>query len=234
MVFASARAHLKQALGSPKFDPDFHVSELSELKLSIYLDKFNEALKESTKSMEEKMVAEEAKTSFPSEVKSKAMGMLNIPIDESAAKAFSDFQNKSINAMILTLDLSSETLHAEGLTNATIDSLVSGLKPDSPCYLLFEWAHEDQGAQKAKNIFVFYTPEDAPLKAKMIYSTISQNISQACVALGIEIEKKIQVSEAKEINESEIRIAVYGAGEQERTLFDKPKGPVRRAPGKKK
>jgi len=205
------------------------VTSKEECTIANYHSKFDAALKESTKTVEEKQIAEENKGSFPTAVKSQALGMLNVPLQESAIKAFSQLQEKSVTSVIFNVDPSTEALNAVEISSLEFFNLQPKLSPEDPCYIVSYWTHlTPENSEVTKAVFILYCPDDAHPRKKMTYSTVSANIVAACKALGLEIERRVEISTISELTEKEVHGVLYPVL-VEKSTFEKPKGPRRAA-----
>ncbi|EGC32538.1 hypothetical protein DICPUDRAFT_57070 [Dictyostelium purpureum] len=73
-------------------------------------------------------------------------------------------------------------------SEATFDKFLS-LLPENNCrYVLFDYAFEEEGANKNKITFVQWCPETSKIKEKMLYTSSKDALRKALVGIQMEIQ----------------------------------------------
>ena len=225
MVYASAKNQLKTILGTPKFGTDLFITSVEECSLQTYQSNMRSEDNDVTLTTNEVTIAEEAKDSFPRQVKSVAMKMLDFPAQESAVEGFVALQTQAKDAVVFSIDMEKENLIACKAFNGKLQDVVAEIIPQEPSYVLYNWAHEDLNGKSVKAmIFVFYCPDDAHPRKKMTYSTVKKNILSACAGLDIAVEHKFEFSEMAEFDQEQLMNNLYPQ-RVEKVIFSRPKGP---------
>lgn len=119
--------------------------------------------------------------------KSGLASSMAFPISKDAENAIASFKDKSSVMVALKMDLSTESLQllsssSDGLGIETAKAAI--VTTTEPLYVLFSFADVSQG-EDAATIFVFYCPEDAHVKQRMVSSTAKGKVIEALTEYGV-------------------------------------------------
>ena len=78
-----------------------------------------------------------------------------------------------------------------------------------PCYVIYRYEHEHDGAARSAVVFLFMRPEDAPLRGKMLHASSMRPFVASLQASGLEIAKVIEGLELHEVNDKELNAQLY-------------------------
>jgi twinfilin-like protein len=167
MLFASSREQCKKELGASYFVHDLSGSSADELSWAAFQTHVADGKKvhvDDLYSKSEKALIREA-------VQEVDMGSANahavrFPASDAARQALSSGDQ----LVVLSLDMGKETIElVSQAAKASPSDLPAHLEKE-PRFVVFRWNHEHNGADTDSKIFVYYCPESAPVKSKMMVS----------------------------------------------------------------
>lgn len=113
-------------------------------------------------------------------------------------------------AGVLVLAIEGETVGCLASQPAADAAALGGLLPAaSPCYVVYRWAHERDGAPASAVLFLFVCPEESPVRAKMLSASSKGAVLASVQAAGVEVAKSIEGLEPKELCEAALVDEVY-------------------------
>jgi twinfilin-like protein len=126
--------------------------------------------------------------------------------------------------VVLSLELAKETIELVSTSSKAAPSDLQ-VDPAEPRFLVFRWEHEHNGESFDSKIFVYSCPDAAPVKAKMMYSTVKS----IAVELAGKVDLKLEVTENDDLSEENLLRALHPAVAEARVSnrVTKPKGPGR-------
>lgn len=218
MAYAATLSQIKQALGSSSFPlGDFFISEHHELTWSDFISRFDTALSALTMSEAERDTKEEIQEADTLVHEHRVMPALGLKVDESTISALDSFIAQ--NNQAIKLDVVDEVL-----VSVPIAGLDDAFAPTDPCFVLYNWKYSNSGNTGKKTVLVYYCPDDSVPRKRMVYSTCIQNVVAACKAMGIVIDKRVEISEASEVNDEGLMEIFYPKIVEEE-VFLKPRVP---------
>ena len=205
MLFASSRDACKKQLGEPYFEYDLNGSMQSELMYEA----FQEYLSELKKPKQYDVMSATEKALVREAVAVVDMGggnahSVRFPASDEAKEAL---KNSGENGLVvLRLDLNKESIELEGSLTISPEKLAEQLNEEEPRYFVYRWHHEHEGKQLTSKVFVYWCPDGAKVKAKMMYSTVK---SIAVELAGDEIEARIEINTGDPLTEAELQEAIH-------------------------
>lgn len=227
MLFASSRADLKEGLGAQLFTEDFFISEKGEMSHAEY-----EASLRSHDSAElmtaDERVKQDAHQSSMREMgggsTQSAISDLPIKVDASASGALASFKDGKAQAVVLEVDPEKELLSGTESKDASPEGLAGALKPDDPQYVLFRFAHEHQGKKSSAPVFLYYCPDSAKPRAKMMSATFRSMVVRIVEDAGVADAKSMEISDPRELTAAAVQTMLHPAEVVEKK-FSKPSRP---------
>lgn len=227
MLYASSRLSLKDGLGgASSFIDDYFISEADECTYTMY----QRSLKGDTTevlTMAERIKQEEALTSYIPDSKLAAMASLPLQITDSAKRALGAILSATQNVQSFHLDPNTQNLLAEELKITNVADVAAYLsKLTEPRFILFNFTHTHESEQSSPTIFVYYCPDSSDRKLRMIYASSKRVVVEACEVAGLQLVKKLEISDAAEINSKALLDELHPK-QAEKVSFSKPSRPGR-------
>lgn len=155
---------------------------------------------------------------------------VKFPCSDDVINALAQYKNKEKNLVQISVDTEKETINfVTSESGVQVDKVCSFVSEEAPRFTLFGWSHEHEGEQHVTNVFLYSCPESAPIKEKMLYSTVKSVVQDQIEASGTKVDSKMEVNTADEASEKEIRDTVHPPKEEEKKAFARPKKPGRGA-----
>jgi len=222
MIYASSKAALKAGLGNDKFGEDYNISDKKE----CVLEDFNAAAKGVGKdivmSADERMYHETRHEHAAGTSEGKVSAIVGIPIQvaDSTLQALKGVASGSVSSLELVIDPSTETLGNAPITNTQLSALKLPEKEPRFFVVVHKYVHD--GANKNKLLLIYYCPNKAIPKLKMLYSTSKSNVIKIFETLGIKDFHNLEVNEASELAEDVVIADIHPPTAADRG-FAKPK-----------
>jgi twinfilin-like protein len=215
MTYSSGRAALQKAFGQDRIPTEQHFSELAEVALPgadvSEEARVEEQLKVMTDIERLKIEADSLMAAEAAAGKVSSVAGLTFPQTAEASEGLSELLGGKIGALLLSID--GETLTQRGRAESVGVAEVKALLPAEPCYCLYRWSHERDGAQNSALLFLYICPEDAPVRAKMLHASTKGPFITQLEAAGFEFAKSIEGIEAAELTDAELTTQLYGGDE---------------------
>ena len=91
---------------------------------------------------------------------------------------------------------------SQGEKDKSYDEFVAALPSDQPRYALVDVDYTTKsGAQHSKVVFIFWSPDDGPVREKMLYAASKDSIKKSM--LGIQLE--IQANDLDDVKKCELQ-----------------------------
>ncbi|KAH7890002.1 actin depolymerizing protein [Phlebopus sp. FC_14] len=255
MLYASTRNALTKSLGSTLFTDALFATSKSDVTPEAYAaHKRHQAAPKPLSAREQEMAdikaAEREGTLYEgSRARQNHLGTNEVgykwtPEAENAVKELG--QLASNKAVVLQIDVPTETLVLNSTSDADVGSLGSIIPSSEPSFTLFAWTNSQVQSEIRNDIlFIYSCPTSSPIKYRMVYSSGALSIYRAVKALIGEgprcalASRKIETSDPKELNEDYFRQELGlsdGTGNSnhrptagmQKPSFARPKGPGRR------
>jgi twinfilin-like protein len=224
MLYASTRECLKRELGTSLFVAEMHASEKEEMSWAEMQRKTTSCDADRTSVMThmERMRLVEAPVDTGIERRSYVHGV-KYPLSEESETALKSFLDKVCNFVKLKLDKDTESVQLD--VSATVDSFDAYrqhvLSDGLPRFSFFRTTPDSAGA-----VFVYFCPESAKVRDKMMASTAKSAVQAAAEGLGLSIALKLEVRDESDLSEQELYDAPVTAVEPAApATMARPKGP---------
>ena len=215
MLYSSAKDTLRKKLGGPERLPkEQHWSSASEAELAEKRSAADMAAEhaslltdvERIKIEGDRLAAIEA-----SGAKLSSVVGLAFPTTDEAQAELGRFASGAVGLVVLAIANERITLQATAAAGTPPTGLAAHLPAAAPCYCLYRWSHEREGAAASATLFLYMCPEDAPVRGKMLHASSKSAVLQSLPALGIEVGKSIEGLEPAELTDEELSTQLYGA-----------------------
>jgi len=228
MLYASTRDYLKRQLGKNYFAYDFYGSAPEDFTW----DAFQESLKRpnlaaamtATEVQQSKMATAEVDPGHTREY----VHSVKFPLSNAAQKALKNL-SASQNCVQIKVDTDQETVELVEAGKLSLSELTRRLPSGEPRFVFFKYVHTHNGASADPNVFIYWCPEEAPVKAKMLYSTVKSVLAGAAEDAGVTIEKvgKLELDSVDDLTESSLNEIFHPPVEDTQKNFSRPSRPGR-------
>lgn len=222
MIYASSKAALKVGLGSDKFGEDFNISDKNECTVEDFSASAKGVGKDVVMSADERMYHETRHEHSAGTSEGKVSAIVGIPIKiaDATIEALKGIASGSVSSLELVIDAASETLGNAPITNDKLSALKLPEKEPRFFVVAFNYFHD--GANKNKLLLIYYCPNKAIPKLKMLYSTSKANVIKIFDTLNIKDFHNLEVNEASELAEDVVIADIHPPTTNDRG-FAKPK-----------
>ena len=230
MLFAATRLALVRELGSEKFKETRFATSADELTPDGF-QKYDQHVKLAPplSEMEKSLAAvkrSEAE-SRGSRVRQSPVGAA-VPISASTA-ALQVLQRlaesgTNENFVQLYIDLPSETMDLDSVSNISIMALASSICSTAPRYSLFRYTHTHEGVTSSPILFIYTCPPSSKIKERMVYAAFLHSAQLLAEEAGLVIQKKIEEGDPSEISEESIHADLHPPVEIKKG-FERPRRP---------
>lgn len=228
MLFASSASSLRNGLDTTKFlNPNFSMTDIEECTETEYLRTISKD-REIVMSFEEK---DKLATSFEhahsmGSNKTSVIADVPIKIADDAVAAMKNFGDGggAFNCAEFTLASADETLNV-GVTKDMTLADIAGIFPErEPRFFLHNYAHTNPTDNSSLNklVFVYYCPNFAPPKMKMMYSSCKSHILKCLTELKLDTPFNVECDDPKELSDEHLMKDLYPPKAVD-TSFKKPK-----------
>lgn len=222
MIYASSKAALKVGLGSDKFGEDYNITDKKECTVAEYNAAAKGVGKDVVMSADERMYHETRHEHSAGTSEGKVSAIVGIPIKiaDATIEALKGIASGSVSSLELVIDAATETLGNAAITNASLSTLK--LPEKEPRFFVVAHKYVHDGANKSKLLLIYYCPNKAIPKLKMLYSTSKANVIKIFDSLGIKDFHNLEVNEASELAEDVVIADIHPPTANDRG-FAKPK-----------
>ena len=222
MIYASSKAALKAGLGNDLFGEDYNISDKAECNLEEYNAAAKGVGKEVVMSADERMYRDTRHEHSAGTSEGKVSAIVGIPIKiaDATIEALKGIASGSVTSLELVIDAATETLGNAPITNATLSTLK--LPEKEPRFFVVAHKYLHDGAHKNKLLLIYYCPNKAIPKLKMLYSTSKANVIKIFDTLNIKDFHNLEVNEASELAEDVVVADIHPPTANDRG-FAKPK-----------
>jgi twinfilin-like protein len=222
MFYASSKAALKSGLGGDKFGEDYNISDKKECTS----DDFSAAAKgvgqDIVMSADERMYHETRHEHSAGTSEGKVSAIVGIPIRvaDATLEALKGIASGKVSSLELVIDASTETLGNAPITNTALSALQ--LPEREPRFFVVMYKYVHDGANKSKLLLIYYCPNKAIPKLKMLYSTSKANVVKIFETLQIKEFHNLEVNEVSELADAVVIADIHPPTANDRG-FSKPK-----------
>ncbi|KAH9496320.1 Twinfilin-2-A [Bulinus truncatus] len=235
MLYAATRATMKSEFGGGQIKDELFGTVQSDVSLRGYHRHVQAALAPAPLTMAEEELQfikqNEVNAHINVETKSQTMQGVAFPLTPEAERAVLAFRDGAFNYVQLSLDIAKEVVNLSETDNIRVASLISHVPTENGRYHLFKFTHTHEGDSLESIIFIYSMPGyKCSIKERMLYSSCKSPLVEQLASIGIEIEKKIEIDDPKELSEEFIYEEIHPKKNAVRQAFAKPKGPAGRGP----
>ncbi|XP_056000559.1 twinfilin-1-like isoform X2 [Ostrea edulis] len=234
MLYAATRATLKMEFGGGSIKDEVFGTTKEDVTLAGYRKHLvaDSAPAPLTFAEEEvKMIKENDVNAVGVDEKHQHMTGVSFPVSDDALRKLGDLRDGKITYVQLSLDIASEKINLEVADNTDIKSLASRVPEESARYHVFTFKHTHEGDYTESRVFIYSMPGyKCSIKERMLYSSCKSPLISRIEALGIEINKRMEVDDPKELSEENVYDEIHPKKNVATKKFDKPRGPAGRGP----
>jgi len=131
------------------------------------------------------------------------MADANYPMNSDCMDVFNAVKNPQGNAQFVIFKVENESIAVEhvGPAHAPYAQLVSLLPPNEPRFCVYDYDfRNDEGHQRNKLLFIFWTPDTVGSRMKMVYATGVKGLVRRLQG----IQKEVQATDLSEVQASAI------------------------------
>ncbi|XP_070559654.1 twinfilin-1-like isoform X2 [Ptychodera flava] len=231
MLYAGSKATLKMEFGGGHIKEEFFGSVPEDVSYAGYMKHLESknAPPPLTYAEEELQLirAQEADSAKGIDAKQQTLQGISFPITSEAMDALVSISKKEINYVQLSIDIQNEKIVLEESGNISIDELPGKVPEQQPRYHVFLFKHTHEGDYLESHVFIYTMPGyKCSVKERMLYSSCKAPlVEDMTTVLNMDIAKKMEVDDAKELTEENIYDQVHPKKTIVREKFAKPKGP---------
>eukprot|EP00162_Nutomonas_longa_P012342 comp21045_c0_seq1/m.44211 comp21045_c0_seq1/g.44211 ORF comp21045_c0_seq1/g.44211 comp21045_c0_seq1/m.44211 type:complete len:343 (+) comp21045_c0_seq1:27-1055(+) len=204
MLYGATRETLKKELGGEHFFSEFFAdaaADLSWAALQAHLTKVAYSAPVTEKELHKKRADElEAQERNRAAGAGMSSGSVPFQLTTAANGAVADLKSGKAANVQLFLDPATESFDLAGTPSTPLSSIGSALKGDRPLYHLVLVPLE--GAKHL--VFIYFCPESAPVKHKMLASTGKATLIKLLASLDLNVVKSLECRESADISENDI------------------------------
>ncbi|KAK6177496.1 hypothetical protein SNE40_015587 [Patella caerulea] len=236
MLYAATRATLRKEFGQGDLKHDVFGTTIEDVNLKGYQKhkKSLDAPAPLTHAEEELKALKDNEVNAVVNIDTKHQTMQGVafPLTKVAVEKLEELKNGDINYVQLSLDITKEIVNLEESGDVKIGNLPSKVPGDHPRYHLFTFKHTHEGDYMESTVFIYSMPGyKCSIKERMLYSSCKAPVVDYIqTVIGIDIVRKIESDDAKELTEKFIYEEVHPVKNAVRQAFAKPKGPANRGP----
>lgn len=236
MLYAATRATLKQEFGGGQIKEEVFGTVPSDVCLAGYKKHLVSQQAPAPLTFAEEELATIKQTEVRADVgvdtKHQTITGLSFPLTNDAIHKLHDLKEDTITYVQLRLDLEEEKITLGDSGDIKASGIRSRCPTNSGSYHLFKYKHTHEGDYTESTVFIYCMPGyKAPIKERMLYSSCKNPlVDQIEQHLGLELAKKIEVDDPKEITEEFIYDEIHPKKNIATQKFAKPKGPGGRGP----
>ncbi|XP_069142445.1 twinfilin-1-like isoform X2 [Argopecten irradians] len=235
MLYAATRATLKQNFGGGQIKEEIFATVTGDCTLSGYKKHLMSQNAPAPLTMAEEELEEikrkEIKTAGV-DTKHQTLQGVAFPITDEALLKIQEFVEGQYTYVQLSLDMTDEKIVLEKAENIPTSALADQVPEDHARYHLFNFKHTHEGDYTESFVFIYSMPGyKCSIKERMLYSSCKSPLLGVLEGqMGIELAKKLEVDDPKELAENCLYEEVHPIKTAVRNKFNRPKGPASRGP----
>jgi len=226
MLYASSLGILKLGLGMTYFADELHCSATDDITWVMYQQHSRKkGIADAPLTQAEISRGQEVELAIDHGHSREYVHSVRFPMSSEAVSALKNFDRKPI--VQLELDINKETIELHATLSGSVDVIANNLPKDKPLFTFFQFEHEHEEKTVKPIIFIYSCPNEAPVKAKMLYSTVKAAAIDAATQLGVTLDKKIEITGGDELVESELLNELHPEARtiNVKTAFNRPPRP---------
>lgn len=232
MLFAGTKATLKQEFGGGHIKEEMFGTNQSDISLSGFKKhKAHESAPPPLTDQElelEMVKQQEMRADISVDSKQSHMTGVQFPVTDAALAKLAELKDKKLSLVQLELNIENETIVlADAKENVAANDLAQNIPEDKGRYVFFLFKHTFEGDYMESIVFVYSMPGyKCSIKDRMLYSTCKGPLLDVATDnIGLVIEKKIETSDPKELNEEFLHDQLHPRKDLIRQKFAKPPKP---------
>lgn len=227
MLYASTRDTLKRQLGYNSFTDEMHGSSPDDLSWDLFQQHDRKNFSNAPLTEAEIQVAAECRAEIDYGHTREYVHSVAFPISDAASNALRSIAAGANNLVILRVDSQKETLELRSESKESAANVSRQIPSDEPSFTLFRYTHDFKGEQQSPTFFIYSCPDGASVRSRMLYSTVKATACDAASHLGVQITKKIEVSDPSEITENSLHEEIHPPEVEQKQGFQRPSRPGR-------
>jgi len=144
------------------------------------------------------------------------------PVNDDVIGALKSFSSGAINYIQIAIDTTNEKIILGQTGNHSLTEVPSIFPSNEPRFHYYRWTHDNDGEQVDSIIYCYSCPS-SPVKLRMLYSTSKANVSGVAESNGIIANARIEITNAPEFNETDLRVILHPPKAAEKKTISKPK-----------
>ncbi|CAH1783027.1 unnamed protein product [Owenia fusiformis] len=235
MLYASTRSTLKSEFGGGQIKEEIYGTVLSDVNFNGFKRHLLHQDAPAPLTAAEEELAEikslEVKAEISVDTKHQTMSGVHFPVSSDAQQRLLELKDGQLNYVQLSLDLKKETIELESIDDTTVATLPSRVPTDHARYHLFNFKHTHEGDYMESIVFIYSMPGySCSIKERMLYSSGRAPFLDFIEQIGLEVAKKIEIDDGKELTEDFLQDEVHPKKNVAKQKFARPKGPGGRGP----
>lgn len=129
--------------------------------------------------------------------------MSAIPVVEECIEVFNNMKlgKEKQRYVIYKIEDEKIVIECKEDKTATYSDFVAKLPQNEPRYAVVDFEYKtDDGRPQAKLLFVLWSPDESPIKKKMVYASSKDNLKRKLVG----VAKELQANDPSEVDEAEV------------------------------
>jgi len=205
MLYASTRDSLKKQLGKSYFvNTDLYGTEVADFSWEAYQDLQKKPAASAPLTVTEMQYHHEASAEVHQGHTKEYVHSVRFPLSSDAQQALNGLATKHHNFVQLSVDAERETIELEGTKRlSSVSGLSSEISNTDPRFTFYRFTHKFKGEALDSIVFVYSCPDSAPVKQRMLYSTVKAVVTGAAEDARVVVERngKIEVNDPEDITE---------------------------------
>jgi len=225
MVYASSRANLKSGLGGNNFIDDIFGSTKEDFNAKGFAAwKAHQEAAVPLTDLEQQHNEDVEAGVFKggSGTSSAYVHGVAFPVNDDVIASLKSFSSGSINYVQIAIDPTNEKIIL-GLTGTfSLSEVPSHFPSNEPRFHFYRWTHDNEGSEVNSIVYCYSCPS-SPVKLRMLYSTSKANVGSVAESNGITPDCRIEITNAPEFNENDLRVILHPPKAAEKKTITKPK-----------
>jgi len=147
---------------------------------------------------------------------------VKVPLSESVKSALQNF-GAGNNFVGMVLNEGGEEVNSGFVGRVSTSELSSKLNANTPSFGILDFSHTTQtGQRRNANVFIYCCPAAAPKNLRMVYATAKTSVIRQIEALGVRVEKSVEVAAPKDLTDKLLTEELYFSGEKAYSGFKTP------------
>jgi len=228
MLYASTRDSLKKQLGKSYFvSTDLYGTEASEFTWEAYQDTLIKPAVAAPLTVTEMQYHHEASAEVHHGHAREYVHSVRFPLSSDATDALNALATKNHNFVQLSIDAERETVELVAAKRVRdVPGLTSELSRSEPRFTFYRFTHNFKGESLDNIVFIYSCPDTAPVKQRMLYSTVKAVVTGAAEDARVIVERnaRIEVTDPGDITE-EYLVEVLHPVKEVKKGFARPQRP---------